>query len=214
MSAVRRGPLCAILTLGLCMLSLSVGHAQSKQNLLVVGVANQLKDERWQDRRIGFGLTSLIAEALFDSDRFVLLEEKEEIREQLRTVREKLWMLSEEAVQLAEAAKAAQQIGAEWMAYGRVVSFRTPSNRISMGPFHSREKITEIKVEVNLRDLQSGRTLSGDGKGKAKTTATSVVFEYRQDREEINFDKTTVGQATKEAVAQAVKKVLEEYGRE
>jgi len=197
----------------LCLL-IGAGHGQDKKALLVVGVTNEVKDERWQDRRIGFGLTNLIAESFFDSGQFILLEEKEEIRAQLKEVREKLWMLSEEAVQLQQAAKTATLAGAEMMAYGRVVSFKTPTTRVSMGPFHSREKVTEIKVEVILRDLKTAKSYSGEGKGKAKTTTTSVVFEYREDRDEVNFDKTTVGEATKQAVAEAVKKVLKEYGRE
>lgn len=201
----------ALLSLLLVASGLVLG--QEKKSLLVVGVTNAIKDETWQDRRIGFGLTNLIAESLFDSGLFLLLEEKDEIRESLRNIREKLWMLSEDAVQLQQAADTAIVAGAEVVAYGRVVSMKTPTTRVSMGPFHSREKTTEIKVEVFLRDLKSNTIYSADGAGKAKTKATSVIFEYREDRAEVNFDKTTVGQATKEAVAAAVKKVLKDYGR-
>lgn len=216
MLATQRGGHNLFLPLCLCVLTALPGidSNQNKKTLLVVGVTNELKDERWQDRRIGFGLTSLIAESFFESGLFVLLEEKEEIRSQLTQVREKLWMLSEEAEQLREAAHTATLAGAEMLAYGRVVSFRTPTTRVSFGPLHSREKSTEIKVEVILRDLKTDTTYSGEGTGKAKTKATSVVFEYREDRDEVNFDKTTVGQATKQAVAAAVKNVLKEYRRE
>jgi curli biogenesis system outer membrane secretion channel CsgG len=215
MAAFPRNHPIRFLLLFFCLLfNLPVSSvAQSKKTLLVVGVTNEIKDERWQDRRIGFGLTSLIAESFFDSGAFALLEEKEEIREQLKEVREKLWMLSEEAAQLQQAAATAGLAGAEMMAYGRVVSFKTPSTRVSMGPFHSREKITEIKVEVFLRDLKNDKSFSAEGRGKAKTTSTSIVFEYRQDRDEVNFDKTTVGEATKQAVVEAVKKVVKEYGK-
>jgi hypothetical protein len=99
------------------------------------------------------------------------------------------------------------------MAYGRVVSFKTPSQSVSFGPMHSRTKFTEIKVEIVLRDLKSEAEFTAEGKGKAKTTSKSVVFEYREDRDEINFDKTTVGEATKEAVAEAVTKLLKEYNK-
>jgi hypothetical protein len=198
--------------LSLLLLVSGLAFGQEKKSLLVVGVTNAIKDEIWQDRRIGFGLTNVIAESFFDSGLFLLLEEKEEIRESLRTIREKLWMLSEDAVQLQQAADTAIVAGAEVMAYGRVVSMKTPTTRVSMGPFHSRGKTTEIKVEVFLRDLKSNASYSADGTGKAKTKATSVIFEYREDRAEVNFDKTTVGQATKEAVAAAVKKILKDYG--
>ncbi len=191
----------------------SLADAQDKKTLIVVGVTNEIKDERWEDRRIGFGVTNLIAESFFDSGKFTLVEEKEEIREQLKTVREKLWMLSEEALQLQEALAAAGQTSAEMMAYGRVVSFKTPSQRVSMGPFHSREKITEIKVEVILRDLKGEKSFAEEGKGKAKTTSKSVFFEYREDRGEVNFDKTTVGEATKQAVVEAVNKIVKEYSK-
>lgn len=192
----------------------TAASGQEKKILVVVGVTNQVKDERWQDRRIGFGLSSLIAEAFFDSGLFVLVEEKEDIRDRLAAVREKLWMLSEEGLQLREATETAALAGAEMLAYGRVVSFKTPTTRTSIGPLHSREKSTEIKVKVFLRDLQTDTTYSAEGTGKAKTKATSVVFEYREDRDEINFDKTAVGQATKQAVAAAVARVLKAYRRQ
>lgn len=179
-----------------------------------MGVTNEIKDERWEDRRVGFGIASLIAESFFDSGQFRLIEEKEEIRDQLRNVREKLWMLSEEAAPLQEAAAVASQAGAEFMAYGRVVSFKTPTQRVSAGPFQRREKITEIKAEIILRDLITGKTITTDGKGKAKTTSTSVFFVYREDRDEVNFDKSTVGEATKEAVAEAVSKAVKEYRKD
>jgi len=197
----------------LVLLLVKFAGAQNKKTLLVIGVTNEIKDERWQDRRIGFGVASLIAESFFDSGKFTLIEEKEEIRDQLKNVREKLWMLSEEALQLQEALATAGQAGAEMMAYGRVVSFKTPTQRISVGPFHSREKITEIKVEVILRDLKSDNTFTEEGKGKAKTTSKSVIFEYRENRDEVNFDKTTVGEATKQAVVEAVNKIVKEYGK-
>lgn len=197
----------------LVLLLIKFADAQDKKTLIVVGVTNEIKDERWEDRRIGFGVTSLIAESFFDSGKFTLIEEKEEIRGQLKNVREKLWMLSEEALQLQEALAAAGQTGAEMMAYGRVVSFKTPTQRVSVGPFHSREKITEIKIEVILRDLKSDKTFAEEGKGKAKTTSKSVIFEYREDRDEVNFDKTTVGEATKQAIAEAVEKIVKEYSK-
>ena len=197
----------------LVLLLIKFADAQDKKTLIVVGVTNEIKDERWEDRRIGFGVTNLIAGSFFDSGKFTLIEEKEEIRDQLKNVREKLWMLSGEAVQLQEAVAAAGQTSAEMMAYGRVVSFKTPTQRVSVGPFHSREKITEIKVEVILRDLKSDKTFAEEGKGKAKTTSKSVIFEYREDRDEVNFDKTTVGEATKQAVVEAVNKVVKEYDK-
>lgn len=200
----------------LCLLlaRVATAGAQEKRALVVVGVTNQVKDERWQDRRIGFGLSSLIAESFFDSGQFALVEEKEEIRDRLAAVREKLWMLSEEGALLREAAESAAFAGAEMLAYGRVVSFKTPTTRVSFGPLHSRVKTTEIKVAVFLRDLQADSSYSGEGNGKAKTKATSVLFEYREDRDEVNFDKTAIGQATKQAVAAAVAKVLKEYRRQ
>jgi hypothetical protein len=202
-----------LIAAGLVALCAQLAGGQDKKSLIVAGVTNEIKDERWHDRRIGFGLANLIAESFFDSGLFTLLEEKEEIKEQLKNIREKLWMLSEEAIDLQQAASLAGQSGAEMMAYGRAVSFKTPSQSVSFGPVHSRTKITEIKVEVVLRDLKSEMQFTAEGKGRAKTTSKSVIFEYREDRDEINFDKTTVGEATKEAVAEAVTKLLKEYNK-
>jgi phosphoribosylaminoimidazole-succinocarboxamide synthase len=66
-----------------------------------------------------------------------------------------------------------------------------------------------IKVEVVFEDIRTGKSLKAKGEGESATTAGSAIFEFREDR--VEMDKTNVGNATKKALGEAVAKIIKEF---
>ena len=93
--------------------------------LAVVGVQRDQQSAsgpaQVQDRRVGFGLNNLLAEALFSSGKFRLVEEKEvRQRDLLAELVLTYWVTPRGAYSEPELARVAQQLGVASLAYGRV----------------------------------------------------------------------------------------------
>ena len=180
----------------------------SKPTIAVIGVTNELESEEWRDARVGFGLHNILSQYLMDTDKFILLEEKSEVRDQMSTMREYLWQIGTED-SVANSTRRAIDLGADVVAYAKVIHFGTPQTKISFGPVHRRRQTTEIKIAVTLTDYIRHKTFVGTGKGQSRRKAQSAIFEFRRDV--VLFDETSVGKATREAMKKAVEEAVEKY---
>jgi curli biogenesis system outer membrane secretion channel CsgG len=198
-----------VVILLLALLSLAVLHAQEKRGLIVLGMSNEVSDPHWKDAKIGFGLQNIVSEAFYDTGRFAALEDNDEVRKKLRDISQKLWTGEIKSDPGAESDSIAH--GIEFLAYGRVYYYGTPQSSASFGVLHSQTTETVIRVEIVLQNRLTGQNLKAKGVGVAKTTANSVVFNYREDR--VLFDETTVGKATREAVQDAVTQIMKKFGK-
>ncbi len=180
----------------------------SKPALAVIGMSNEVENEDWRDARVGMGLRAILSQLFFDSGYFLLLEEKPEIRQKLNALATGIWALQGEH-DFKEALHQAGELGADFVVYGRVTYFGTPKTRVSFGPMHVRRNAVVINVEATLEDLKTGRKIKEKGQGESATTAGSAIFNYREDR--VELDKTNVGNATKKALSEAVGKILKEF---
>lgn len=198
-----------------CSLSLIAQPPQTESDtrptLVVVGFACQVDDANWRDARVGFGVRSLLAQALFDTGRFANLEEKAEIRDEIRHRAETMWLHAEDKVDFVQASEDLGTWGADFAAYGRVTYFGRPQTRVSMGPLHSRTRTTIIKLEVTLIDVGSKKSIEETGVGRAKTRAKSALFTFRRDQ--VLWDETTVGIATGEAIRDAVAELMKTFDK-
>lgn len=190
--------------------AMPVSAAQQVQRndsvLIVVGLANEVEHEAWRDARVGLGLRVMLSQLFFDTGRFALREEKAEMRQRLDELSAALWMGSEREKGLHETLRQRWGDGADYAAYGRVTFFGKPRSRSSVGPMHAQKRSVEIHVEVTLLNLKTGKRIEKKGKGRSATSANSVIFEFRERH--LAPDKTNIGNATKAALANAVKKVM------
>ena len=179
-----------------------------KPSLAVLGVVNQIEDEAWRDARVGMGVRAVLVELMSESDQFTLLEERVEIRERLQTLSEGVWKLSEDESPADAAAKDLEVLRPDYFLFGRVVYFGRPRSQASIGFFHRNVRTTQIEVEVTLADRRTQKQIKRRGKGNSRTAANSAVFAFNERG--VDFDKSNVGIATREALEDAVDRILEE----
>lgn len=183
--------------------------AAEDTTLIVLGSFNELKDERWKDERIGFGLRSLITQSFFDAGAFAIVEEKPEIREKLRAVSQGMWVSKEKKYDIEKETQDAKKMGAKYIAYGRVYYFGRPQTKVTIGVLQARVSETVIRIEITLRNTENGKSIKKSGAGTAETAANSVFFEVRDDS--VLFDETAVGVATRKAIAEAIADIMKDF---
>ena len=179
--------------------------------LAVIGVQRDQQSAsetaRSQDRRVGFGLNNLLAEALFSSGKFRLIEEKEvRQRDLLEELVLTYWVTPRGAYSELELARVAQQLGVATLAYGRVASRASREERFELGPLSRAKQQLRIQATACLYAVAQHSTLCRTGEGEAQQEKTSLVFELRDDY--VDFEKNAAGRATKQAVALAVQALI------
>lgn len=177
--------------------------------LAVIGMSNEVANEDWRDARVGLGLRIILAQLFFDQGVFEMVEEKPEVRARLQEISQRVWLLNEKGHDFSPEIAALAQEGPRFVTYGKVFYFGRPRSKASLGPVHLNRNSVVIKVEVTLEDLETGRKLTARGKGVSTTTASSAIFSYREDN--VDLDKTNVGNATKEALDVAVRSIMKRY---
>lgn len=187
----------------------AIDSSSLKPALAIIGMSNEVENEDWRDARVGMGLRTILSQLFFDSGYFLMLEEKPEIRQNLNELATGIWALQQSDHDFKQEIHRAGELGADFAVYGRVSYFGTPKTRVSFGPMHVRRNAVVINVEVTLEDLKTGRKIKEKGQGESATTAGSAIFNYREDR--IELDKTNVGNATQKALSEAVAKILKEF---
>ena len=159
------------------------------------------------DRRVGFGLTSLLAEFFFDTGKFRLVEEKDvRKREFLEDLVSTYWVEPRAPYGLQELGRVAQHLEATVLAYSSVTYTGATSQRIAIGPLSRVEQKLRVLVDVCLYDTATRVTLCREGQGEARQEGSGVVYEFRADH--LDFEKNAVGRATKQAVGLAVQNLM------
>lgn len=179
---------------------------RSLPTLVVIGASKAFDDKGWEDARVGFGIRQLIGETLFDTDRFALVEEKEDVRKHIDDFAKAVWALGGD-VDIARFAAQADSVAADRVAWGIVESFSVPQSKLAVGPFHRAKQTTVVKIRVHIKNTRTGKVIDEVGEGKSRRTVKSAMFSFRDKTKggKINFDKTAVGHATREAIKSAVK---------
>jgi hypothetical protein len=177
-----------------------------KPMLVTLGLTNELKQTEWRDARLGFGLQVLLSQLFYDSGKFLLLEEKDELKEKRRKLTELMW-LTENPSQDLEASEAQfGKGGATHIVYGRIFYFGKPKTNLSFGGARMNRQNYVVRLELTLKNLVTGKKISAEGEGEAATTATSILFQFRENG--VEFEKTTVGNAVRDALQKAFDELL------
>jgi hypothetical protein len=185
---------------------LSLHH---RELLAVVGVTqeeNQLRGTEKKtlaDRRIGFGLTQMLAELLFDTGKFRQLEEKDlRQRQLLDTLVATYWGETGTRYTAPLLRGLATRLGVALLAYGGVSHSKVSGNSITLGPFSRHVHTLQIRVNVCLFAAASQTVLCQAGAGEAQQEAAGVLYEFRGER--LDIEHNAAGRATRQAITQAV----------
>ena len=180
----------------------------SLPSVAVLGIASAAKDRDWQEGLAGFGIENWVAQALYDTGKYRMLEEKAEVIQALQP-RAEATLDGPVDRQLKDLDAMARSLGADFLALGSVKALFSRSGGISVGPFHSLERDTFIKVELSLYDARTGKIEHKVGQGKVGRSSHSLGADYASGR--LPFDPSTVAPATSEAVERAVEGLVPGY---
>ena len=189
-------------------LSLSAGKVLAAIGVKPSGENSSGADDAvWQDRRVAFGLTNLLAESLYETGAFRLVEERDmRQRQVIEELVDLFWSASHPESSQPELAGIGRRLEADLLAYGRVDYTRSSGQRIQVGPVGRYQQTLRINIDVCLYEISTQQTLCRTGEGKAQQEAVGVIYAFRHDRPD--FEKTAAGVATKQAVTSAVQALM------
>ncbi|NLP04019.1 MAG: hypothetical protein GX089_16110 [Fibrobacter sp.] len=169
----------------------------------VIGVQNELSLNSWKDDRVGLGIQAILAEALFESGKFRLMEVKPEMQQKRREIAAGMWAGIYKDSHIKEFIA---QSTARYQVMAKVIYFGRPSTSASFGVIHHESHSSVIRTEVTIIHSSSGKKWRATGDGKSSTSASSVVFTFQNDR--VDFDQANIGNALRESIKDAVGKIL------
>jgi hypothetical protein len=189
-------------------LSLSAGQVLAAIGVKPPGENGSSVDAAvWQDRRVAFGLTNLLAESFYETGKFRLVEEKNlPQRQVIEEVVDLFGSASHPEALQPELAGIGRRLEADLLAYGRVNYTRLSGQRIQVGPLGRYQQRLHINIEVCLYVVSTQQTLCRSGEGMAQQEGVGVIYEFRNDRPD--FEKTAAGRAIKQAVTSAVQALI------
>jgi len=156
------------------------------------------------DRRVGWGLCNRIVDALYTTGRFEYIEEKEAMLEKMI----EQWKLSQAGIYTNETAVEAGQLKApEYLIYAEVFDFAVSKAEHVKGVKKEQSLITRLGIQIRMVDVKTGSYIPASGNGEASSTASGTI--WAQNRQE--FDQSTVGIASQQAVNAAVQQLLQRF---
>ncbi|MEJ2199405.1 MAG: hypothetical protein P8X63_00080 [Desulfuromonadaceae bacterium] len=172
--------------------------------LAVVGVTNQTDEAEFGELLIAQGVAHLLAQELYDTGRYVPIEDSPEITARVADL-----------VTLATAGRDVEldqvsqlELGADALAAITIKKFSKSRSRGLFGPFSSAKVNIEIELEVTVQEMD-GSPFTASGAGTGVTKARGVLFQVREDK--VHFDQTSVGIATQQAVREAVTQLMKQF---
>jgi curli biogenesis system outer membrane secretion channel CsgG len=187
-----------------------------KRNIQVVQInipADGLKHyPELGEKRVGFGLSNILVESLFDTGRFTFLEDKEQI---LRRLVE-LWELTEDGILVKNPVAPATTLQApDFLVYAQVFDFVACSPIESIGLVNKNLTcVTSVGVQVRIANTATGEYIPGSTdplspEGKYVHTVNLSLFGDTR----LAFDQSAVGKATLKATQYAILKSLQRFDR-
>jgi curli biogenesis system outer membrane secretion channel CsgG len=158
------------------------------------------------EKRVGFGLSSMLVETLFDTGRFTFLEDKEQI---LRRLVE-LWEMTEDGILVKNRAAPTLPCKLPILVYAEIFDFVTCSPVERIGLVNKQLScVTSVGVQVRIANTATGEYIPGSAEGKYVHTVQLSLFGDTH----LAFDQSAVGKATLKATQYAVLKALERFDR-
>lgn len=185
-----------------------------KKRLAVVKFENKVKtpipDESW---KIGDGLTEMLTSELFKTGRFIMVE-----RAALADIVKEQELGQTGLIRGGTAAKVGELLGAQLLVAGAVTEFESQSSGGGGGAGYRGFNLqlqtsnAHVGIDIRLVDSSTGQILkSQNASGIAKTTsmgfgANIKGVQFGSDA----FEKTPLGQATRDAIFKAVLFIIAE----
>jgi curli biogenesis system outer membrane secretion channel CsgG len=162
------------------------------------------------EKRVGFGLSNILVETLYDTNRFTFLEEKEQVLKRLV----ELWELTQDGILVKNPTAPETALQApDFLVYAEIFDFVacSPVEKIGLTG-KNLTCVTSVGVQVRIGSTATGEYIPGSTdpmspEGKYIHTVNISLFGGAGRA----FDQSAIGKATLKATRYAVLKALQRF---
>ena len=156
------------------------------------------------DYRVGLGLSNITVAFMEETFRFEFVETKDEIKNRMVTQ----YKASAKGLLTEKYELKGNIVGAKYFGYIEVYDFSISEDEtVTLKDGVTNKLVTRLGLQLRLVDAQSGLYMTGSGLGKA-TTTREVTLLSDENLEEVAFNQSSIGIATKKALNTAVYKIV------
>ena len=174
--------------------------------ILSIGVNEQVLEQYPElgDYRVGLGLSNITVAFMDETFRFEFVETKDEIKD--RMVRQ--YKASQKGITSEKLKLVGNITAAKYFGYIEVYDFSISEDEtINLKNGIKNKLVTRLGLQVRLVDAQTGVYMTGSGLGKATTTREATLLND-ENLEEVAFNQSSIGTATKKALNTAIYKIV------
>ena len=163
--------------------------------------------EMWpelKDARIGLGVTNMVIEYLDWTNRFQFVEEKDEIKDRMKTQ----WVASRKGVSENQVYGVGKVKLAEYFVTIEIYDFSVSEDEVlSLKEGSKQTQTTRLGLQVRFTNATDGTYFVGSGLDEANTVKTQEGL-LGLDVEEINFRQSAIGVTTRKALETASARIV------
>jgi hypothetical protein len=174
--------------------------------ILSIGVNEEILSQYPElgDYRVGLGLSNITVAFMDETFRFEFVETKDEIKNRMVTQ----YKASAKGLLTEKYELKGNIVGARYFGYIEVYDFSISEDEtVNLKDGVTNKLVTRLGMQVRLVDAQSGLYMTGSGLGKATTTRELTLLND-DNLEEVAFNQSSIGIATKKALETAVAKIV------
>ena len=174
--------------------------------ILSIGVSEEVLAQYPElgDYRVGLGLSNITVAFMEETFRFDFVETKDEIKNRMVTQ----YKASAKGLLTEKYELKGNIVGAKYFGYIEVYDFSISEDEtVNLKDGVTNKLVTRLGLQVRLVDAQSGLYMTGSGLGKS-TTTREVTLLNDENLEEVAFNQSSIGTATKKALNTAVYKIV------
>ena len=174
--------------------------------ILSIGVNEQVLNQYPElgDYRVGLGLSNITVAFMDETFRFEFVETRDEIKNRMVTQ----YKASAKGLLTEKYELKGNIVGAKYFGYIEVYDFSISEDEtVNLKDGVTNKLVTRLGLQVRLVDAQTGIYMTGSGLGKATTTREMTLLND-ENLEEVAFNQSSIGTATKKALNTAVYKIV------
>ena len=156
------------------------------------------------DYRVGLGLSNITVAFMEETFRFEFVETKDEIKNRMVSQ----YKASQKGLLTEQYELKGNIVGAKYFGYIEVYDFSISEDEtLNLKDGVKNTLVTRLGLQVRLVDAQTGTYMTGSGLGKSTTTREMTLLND-ENLDEVKFNQSSIGTATKKALNSAVFKIV------
>jgi len=174
--------------------------------ILSIGVNQEVLDQYPElgDYRVGLGLSNITVAFMDETFRFEFVETRDEIKDRMI----KQYKASKNGLSANVINPVGKIVLAKYFGYIEVYDFSISEDEtINLKDGIKNTLVTRLGLQVRLVDSETGLYMTGSGLGTATTTREMTLLND-ENLEEVAFNQSSIGVATRKALNTAVYKIV------